>query len=229
MSALDILRNTPVDIVGYLAALLLVGAFAMTTMIPLRVCGILANVLFIAFGYLSRTYPVLILHVILLPLNAVRLYQMVQLTRRVIEASHGDLNIDWLRPFMSSRHIAKGAMLFQKGDPASELFYIASGRFRIREFGTERGPGALIGELGFLAPDQTRTGTLECVEEGVVLRISYDQMKQLYFQNQKFGFYLMRLANQRLFRDIERLESGMTDHGAGVARPQDGDFAPGRI
>ena len=92
MNALDIVRNVPLDMVGYLAALLTIGAFAMRTMIPLRVCGIAASLLFIAFGYFSRNYPVLILHLILLPLNGFRLYQMVQLTRQVIEASQGDLN-----------------------------------------------------------------------------------------------------------------------------------------
>jgi hypothetical protein len=205
MSAFDILRNTPIDVVGYLAAPLMIGTFAMRMMIPLRVCGIAASALFIAFGYLSRNYPVLILHLILLPFNAFRLYQMVQLTRQVIEASEGDLNIDWLKPFMSSRHVARGTVLLRKGEPASELFYIAPGRFRITGNGgisTERGAGSLVGELGFLTPDDTRTATLECVEEAVVLRISYDQMKQLYFQNPKFGFYLMRLASLRMFRAV---------------------------
>jgi len=217
MNALDMVRNVPLDVVGYLAALLTIGAFAMRTMIPLRVGGIAASALFIAFGYFSRNYPVLILHLILLPLNGFRLYQMVQLTRQAIEAGQGDLNIDWLKPFMSSGHVARGTVLFRKGDPAGELFYIASGRFRIAETGTERGAGALVGELGFLAPDDTRTATLECVDEAVVLRISYDQMKQLYFQNPKFGFYLMRLASQRLFREIAGRESEGAVHPSAAA------------
>ena len=128
MNALGILRNAPVDVVAYLAALLMIGAFAARTMIPLRACGLAASALFIAFGYLSRNYPVVILHLILLPLNGFRLYQIMQLTRQVIEASEGDLNIDWLKPFMSSRHVARGTVVFRKGDPASELFYVASGR-----------------------------------------------------------------------------------------------------
>src|SRR6516225_10540426 len=150
MNALDILRNVPLDGIAYLAALLTIGAFAMRTMIPLRVGGFAASALFIAFGYFSRNYPVLILHLILLPVNGFRLYQMVQLTRQVIEAGQGDLNIDWLKHFMSSRHVARGTVLFRKGDPASELFYIASGRFRIAETGAEMGAGPLVGELGFL-------------------------------------------------------------------------------
>src|SRR5262249_3026828 len=136
-----------------------------------------------------------------------RLYQMVQLTRGVMEASGGDVKLDWLMPFMSSRPVASGAVLFRKGDPAHELFCVMSGRFRISEIGTELGAGALVGELGFLAPDHARTHTVECVEQAVVMRISYDQMKQLYFQNPKFGFYFVRLASERLFRDIARLES----------------------
>ena len=74
------------EIVGYVAALVTLGTYSMKTMIPLRMFGIAANVLFIAFGYMAGIYPTLILHVVLLPLNSLRLYQMLQLTRRVIEA-----------------------------------------------------------------------------------------------------------------------------------------------
>jgi hypothetical protein len=212
MMIFDFFRYMPADFLGYAAALAMFVAFSMRTMISLRIGAITANVLFIVFGYLTLSYPVLGLHLALLPLNSFRLYQMVQLTRRVTEASHGDLNMDWLMPFMSSRPVASGAVLFRKGDPADELFCIVSGRFRISEIGTELGSGALVGELGFLAPNHTRTHTLECVEGAVVMRISYDQMKQLYFQNPKFGFYFMRLASQRLFRDIARLESQVAVH-----------------
>jgi Cyclic nucleotide-binding domain len=207
MSILHILRNLPVDVVGYFAALLMIGAFAMRTMIPLRLWGIGASGVLVVFGYLSRSYPILILHLVLLPVNGLRLYQMLHFTRGIKEASRGDPDVNWLKPFMSSRQIARGAVLFRKGDPASELFYIVSGRFHISETDIERGPGALIGELGFLVPDDTRTATLECMDEAVVLRISYEQMKQLYFENPNFGFYLMRLASQRLLREIARLES----------------------
>jgi hypothetical protein len=207
------------SIVGYLAALLTLGTYSMKTMVRLRICGIAANVLFAAFGFLSSNYPTMFLHLVIVPINSVRLYQMVQLTRRVTEASDGDLNMDWLKPFMSSRRVAMGDVLFRKGDPANDLFYIVSGRFRVGEMGTEMGPGALVGELGFLAPDHARTRTLECVDKAVVLRISYDQMKQLYFQNPDFGFYLLRLASQRLFRDIASRESEAAVHPSAHGGP----------
>ena len=44
---MDIVRNAPLDAVGYLAALLTIGAFAMRTMIPLRTGAIAASALFI--------------------------------------------------------------------------------------------------------------------------------------------------------------------------------------
>jgi CRP/FNR family transcriptional regulator, cyclic AMP receptor protein len=35
----------------------------------------------------------------------------------------------------------------------------------------------------------------------VLLRISYDSLKELYFQNPKLGFYFLRLVSERLFQN----------------------------
>jgi CRP/FNR family transcriptional regulator, cyclic AMP receptor protein len=178
-------------------------------MIPLRISGIAANCFFIAFGFFGAIYPTLILHVIRLPLNAIRLYQMLQLVRCVREASEGDLSMDWLKPFMTRRNWKKGGILFHKSDAADRLFYIVSGHFRLNEIGLAIGHGQVIGELGLLAPGNRRTQTCECVAEGETLVISYDSVRQLFFQNPKFGFYFMRLATQRLFNNVGRLERAL--------------------
>jgi len=47
----------------------------MSGMIPLRAVAICSNVLFATFGGLARDYPVLGLHLVLLPVNGVRLLQ----------------------------------------------------------------------------------------------------------------------------------------------------------
>ncbi len=52
-------------------------------MIPLRILGITSNVVWIAYGALAGVYPPLLLHVVLLPLNILRLRQMVVLVNRV--------------------------------------------------------------------------------------------------------------------------------------------------
>ena len=74
------------DGVGYLAALLVLMTFWMRTMVPLRYMGIASNVLFMGYGYLAAAYPPLVLHVLLLPLNFVRLREMIRLTRQGFQA-----------------------------------------------------------------------------------------------------------------------------------------------
>src|SRR6185436_17080936 len=108
---------------------------------------------------LAPIYPVLGLHAILLPLNALRLYQMLQLVRKVGEASRGDLNFDWLKPFMSKRSCKAGEIIFRKGELSSAMFFTLSGRFCLSEIGVDVPPGEVIGDLGLIAPDNKRTLT----------------------------------------------------------------------
>ena len=150
------------------------------------------------------------LHLILLPLNSLRLYQMLQLVKKVQSASRGDLSMDWLKPYMTKRRCRAGEIIFAKGDSAEQMFYTVTGRYRLVEIGSVISPGQVIGELGFVSPENQRTQTFECVEDGDLLTISYFDLKQLYFQNPTFGFYFLRLASERLFRDIRRLEGART-------------------
>jgi CRP-like cAMP-binding protein len=203
----------PIEVLGYVAALLTLGTFAVSKMIPLRIIGICANFAFISYGILEPIYPVLVLHTILLPVNSLRLYQMLQLTRRVKEASQGDLNFDWLKPFMSKRSCSAGETIFQKGDLSSAMFYIMSGRFRLSEIAKDVFPGEMIGDLGLIAPENKRTLSFECVESGELLTIGYSAVKQLYFQNPSFGFYFLQLVSRRLFQDIARLEQRLAGPG----------------
>jgi CRP/FNR family cyclic AMP-dependent transcriptional regulator len=210
------------EFAGYLAALLVFLTFYMKTMIPLRIVGIFSNCAFIVYGYLGGLYPVLILHLVLLPLNGLRLREMLRLTQQVSKAARTDLKMDWLRPFTSTRRIAAGDILFRKGDVAGALYFIVSGRYRLTESGIDVLPGQVVGELALLAPDQLRTQTLECTENGEALQITYDQVRQLYYQNPQFGFYFLQLSTQRLFQNIARLESELTTCKIASAPPTAG-------
>ena len=66
------------EVSGYVAAVLVFMTFYMKTMVPLRIVGICSNCAFIMYGYLDGLYPVLILHLILLPLNSLRLREMLK-------------------------------------------------------------------------------------------------------------------------------------------------------
>jgi len=209
------------ELAGYVAALLVFLTFYMKTMIPLRIVGICSNCAFIAYGYLGGLYPVLVLHIILLPLNAVRLRELLRLTKQVSEAAKGDLKMDWLKPFTSTRRLKSGDVLFRKGEPADALFFIVSGRFRLPELGIDMLPGQVVGELALLAPNVSRSQTLSCMENGEVLQITYEQVKELYYQNPEFGFYFLQLSTRRLFENISRLESQLVacNNGGTLANP----------
>lgn len=191
---------------GYLAAALVFLTFYMKTMIPLRVVGICSNCMFITYGFLGGLYPVLILHLILLPLNGMRLREMLRLTKQVQAAARGDINMDWLKPFTSTRRAKRGDVLFRRGDVADAMFLVVSGRYRLSELGIDVSPGEVVGELGLFALDQSRTQTFECIESGELMKIAYEEVKQLYYQNPQFGFYFVQLTTKRLFADIGRLE-----------------------
>ncbi|MCC6947079.1 MAG: cyclic nucleotide-binding domain-containing protein [Bradyrhizobiaceae bacterium] len=193
-----------VTIIGFIAAGLTIATLSMRTMVPLRMVGIAANIAFLAYGFLFGSLPTVVLHGILLPLNIYRLAEMRKLIASVKAASSGDLNMDWIKPFMHKRAMAAGEVLFRKGDEADRLFFVVSGKLRLHEIDIELAPGAIVGELGMLAPGRRRTQTLECTESGTLLEIGYDKIEELYYQNPTFGFYFLRLSSARLFENIER-------------------------
>jgi CRP/FNR family transcriptional regulator, cyclic AMP receptor protein len=187
--------------------------------VPLRILGIASNVFFIAYGYLQPAVPILVLHCVLLPLNAYRLHQMLRLIRQVAEATKGDLNLDWLKPLGSPRHVQAGEPLFRKGTAADRMAFVLSGRFRVAALNIDLGPGEVVGEHGLISPDRVRTQTVECTEEGDVLEITYDLVRQLYFQNPKFGLYFLERTTRRLFENIASLESQLASAASAGATP----------
>jgi CRP-like cAMP-binding protein len=74
----------------------------------------------------------------------------------------------------------------------------------VREIDVELPPGRLMGELGFLTPNQRRTATVECIEDGQVMTITYEKLLEIYFQNPQFGYYFVVLINQRLREHISQ-------------------------
>ena len=202
-----VLNMSQANLVGYAGAVLVFITFWMKTMVPLRYLGIGSNIFFIAYGYLASAYPPLVLHVLLLPLNIIRLREMRSLIKQVETAASGDLNMAWIKPFTSSRLMSKDEFIFSKGETANRLFFVVSGRCRLIESGIDIAPGAVVGEFALISPDKTRTQTLQCTEAGKLLEITYGQVKQLYYQNPTFGFFFLQLISRRLFENIKRLES----------------------
>jgi CRP/FNR family transcriptional regulator, cyclic AMP receptor protein len=203
--------SSPTEIVatvsGLTAGALIVVSSFVRTMIPLRWLAVASNLGFVVFGALHPSLPMLLLHVTLLPINIFRAREMVRLTMRVRAATKSsDLSGIWLRPYMKTRALKKGAVLFRKGDLADQLYFLAEGRMEFVEIGSIMEPGRIFGEIAFFAPDRRRTLTARCAERCKVLTIDQHTLEQLYFQNPAFGFRLVGLVAGRLLADVQRLE-----------------------
>jgi hypothetical protein len=76
-----------IDALGYAASGLTLATFAQRAMLPMRIMAIGANICFIGYGAMGWFMPVLVLHIILLPINLVRLRMLLN-----------ESNSGWARP-----------------------------------------------------------------------------------------------------------------------------------
>ena len=197
---------TLANMFAVIGATFLVATLLMHTMVRLRVANMAGCTFFVASGALSGNVATFLLYLLLLPINAIRLRQMLNLIKRARIATEGDTSLEWLKPFMTERKYRRGDKLFKKDDAATEMFLTVTGKFLVREIDVELPPGRLMGELGFLTPNKRRTATVECIEDGQVMTITYDRLLEIYFQNPQFGYYFLVLTSQRLLENISRLE-----------------------
>jgi hypothetical protein len=198
---------TLANMFALIGAVFFVATLLTQTMVPLRVANMAGCAFFVGFGALAGDVKTFLLYLLLLPINAVRLRQMLTLVKKARTATQGDMSMEWLKPFMTQRRYRKGDVLFKKGDAANEMFFTVTGSFLVTEIGVTLPPGRLMGELGFLSPDNRRTATVECTEDGHVLTITYEKLLEIYFQNPQFGYYFLVLTSHRLLENITRLET----------------------
>src|SRR5436190_10399413 len=198
---------TLANMFALVGAIFLVATLLMHTMVPLRIANMAGCTFFVAFGALSGSVATFILYLLLLPINAIRLRQMLNLIKRARVATEGDTSLERLKPFMTERRYRRGEKLFKKDDAATEMFLTVTGRFLVTEINVELPPGRLMGELGFLTPNKRRTATVECIEDGQVMTITYDRLLEIYFQNPQFGYDVLVLTSQCLLEKVSTLES----------------------
>jgi CRP/FNR family transcriptional regulator, cyclic AMP receptor protein len=188
-------------VAAWLASILVFCSFFMKTMIPLRIVAITSNVAFIAYallglnyGVFGRLYPILILHSCLLPLNVLRLRELRRLITAVREASDADA-LEALVPYMKTEERHKGDVLFRAGDPPDKLYVIQSGRVVFPELDKRVSAGEVFGEVGLFALQQVRTVTAICEDDCRLATITGDKVLELYYENPRFGLFLIRLVS----------------------------------
>ena len=188
-------------IAAWVAALLVFSSFFMKTMIPLRVVAITSNVAFstyallgLKYGIFGRVYPILVLHSSLLPLNVLRLRQVKRLINAVNKASKSE-TLEYLIPYMRSERHSRGETLFRKGDAADKMYLIEEGTIFMPELGKRLSDGAVFGEVGLFAPQSIRSLSAVCEEDCALHAITKDKVLELYYENPRFGFFLIRMVS----------------------------------
>jgi hypothetical protein len=190
-----------VDMIGYSGGALTIWGMFRKTMIPLRLGAIGGNVGFLIFGLLAPSYPTLITHAVLLPLNTIRMFQMMRLVREIRESSGQDNSLEPLLPFMRREQSKAGTVLFRKDYRPDRMIVIHSGTVLLEELGTRCGEGDVLGEIGVFTPDNHRTCTAVCETDCVFHTLSNEAMVQLYYQNPRFGMFIVRIIVQRLLKN----------------------------
>ncbi|MBI5561987.1 MAG: hypothetical protein HY894_03910 [Deltaproteobacteria bacterium] len=104
------------------------------------------------------------------------------------------------------------------------------GKVRLAEYGVEMRQGDLIGEIGVFSMTRERTATLVCETDALLLSIADKQVLQLYYQNPKFGVYLVQLIIHRLIQDnhfIAKRKPAAQQDAAPAEAPQAADVEAG--
>jgi len=195
---------TLINGIGYLALALVLLTFCMSTMLSLRAVAICSNFAFITYGLGAKLYPVLGLHIILLPLNVILLFRMVTLLRKAKLAAATDLSPNWLQPFMQPKHLNAGETIFRKGQQAALLYMIVSGEVRFPEIDQRLAAGDLFGEIGLFSLERRRTQTAIAETDLDLLWIRDGALKKLCERNPGLSLYFLRLTATRMTQNAAR-------------------------
>src|ERR1700719_419295 len=148
---------TLANMFALVGAIFFVATLLTQTMVPLRVSNMVGCAFFVGFGALAGDVKTFLLYLLLLPINAVRLRQMLRLVKKARSATQGDTSMEWLKPFMTETKYRERHILVKKGDVAHEMFLTVTGKFLSTEIGLAFPPGRLTPKLGFLSCNNKRT------------------------------------------------------------------------
>lgn len=188
---------------GFVGAALMVASYLMKSMMPLRLVALSANVFLVVYAAIGGSWPTVALYVAMIPINVKKVLQIRKLVQAIENAKADSPVGEWLLPHMSRREVKAGTTLWHKGDRATEMVYVERGQLALLEYDEALGPGSLVGEIGLFAPDNRRTRTIVCSTDCTLYSLSAEAMAQLYYQNPRLGYHVMRLIVARLMHDVD--------------------------
>jgi CRP-like cAMP-binding protein len=119
-----------------------------------------------------------------------------------------------MRPLLHRRQFKAGAVVFQRGDPADDVYLTVSGQLRIsvgsadgRELAFRIvGPGEMVGELGVLDGSR-RSADLTALRDSVLLGLGRSALQNLLATRPGMAAGVIRFLCGRLRETSEQLEA----------------------
>jgi DNA-binding NarL/FixJ family response regulator len=125
--------------------------------------------------------------------------RLEQVQRHMLDhGQNGSLVLDGMMSHASHRHYRSGDVIFRKGDPGGELFYVQRGTVHLDEIGEEMRPGDIFGEIGVFSPERARTSTARCNTDVDLFCLDAERAKRVYFESPHFALRIATLLAQRL-------------------------------
>lgn len=121
-----------------------------------------------------------------------------------------DGSIDAMIDVSQWHHIEGGEILFRRGDPSDNMYFIVSGRLRFTSLNLENNQviselvrGDTIGEMAILS-QSLRKGTAECMRDSSLVSISTEDMIRLSNQYPHLLLRISKIAIDRLTSFIDK-------------------------
>src|SRR3979490_1782736 len=105
---------TLANMFALVGAVFFVATLLTQTMVPLRVANMVGCAFFVNFGALAGDDNIFLLYLLLLPINAYRLRQMLNLIKKARGVTQGVPSMECLKPFMIERKYRKGDIVCKK-------------------------------------------------------------------------------------------------------------------
>ena len=188
-----------IEAVGWTASALTVATYAMNTMMTLRILALLSSVCFLIYGYANGLWPLMAMEATLLPINAYRLWQLLDLRRRITnDTPDAPDDFTIVRRYGKARKVPADTVIFRQGDVADSLYLVAQGQVRIEEYGVPIEAGNIFGEIAFFTRAGTRTATARSATDTTLYELDRTRFMRLQFEDPSFGLAVMRTVTDRL-------------------------------
>lgn len=207
------------------AALLLIAAFAMTTVRRMRLLGLGAGLLALACLIVTKASPVaFVLAIAFILVNLVQLSGMLRRSRGGTMAAEERALFDQLLGAAASRHegrlrdllrwreVSEGEVLMRQGEASPPLIYVSTGLVTVETSGIEVGScgeGEFVGEMSLIS-GHTASATVTVAMAARVAHFDRDALAQYVSAVPEVGAAITNALNRGLAAKVERMNEAVS-------------------